>query len=213
MNIYLKSGETIEGPLPATEARARWRRGELPADAQYAASPEGEWRALADLGDTGRRPWGLMLASALAVLLLGGVVGAVWLAKNYRTPASTEPPPPNVSYSKWEKTSTLFVKIPPTKWEQRLGRNLHRVAYQAATNLVTQTLSRPESARFEPFAKAKVQGVDWRFLVKADYTATNKSGEFHHYDFRAFLKRDSNEVWTLEYLDKDKEDSRKKANP
>jgi hypothetical protein len=56
-----------------------------------------------------------------------------------------------------------------------------------------------------------VTGVDWRFLVKCDYTATNKSGVFHKYDFRAFLKRATNEVWTFEYLDKDKEDAPSKS--
>ncbi|MCX8157823.1 MAG: hypothetical protein N3J91_15520 [Verrucomicrobiae bacterium] len=156
-----------------------------------------------------------MRAVALLVLgaaaLLGGGAGYLYFREHFTTPASTEPDPPNVSYKKWEKTSNLYVKIEPTPWERRLGRNLHRVAYQAATNLVCQTLARPETARFQPYSQAKITGVDWRFLVKCDYTAVNKSGEFHQYDFRAFLKRDTNEVWTLEYLDKDKEDGTKKS--
>lgn len=166
--------------------------------------------------DAARR--GALSARALALLvvgaaaMLGGGAGYYHFREHYTTPASTEPPPPNVSYKKWEKTSNLYVKIEPTPWERRLGRNLHRVAYQAATNLVSQTLARPETAKFEPYAKAKITGVDWRFLVKCDYTAFNKSGEFHQYDFRAFLKRDTNEVWTIEYLDKDKEDEPKKSS-
>ncbi len=152
------------------------------------------------------------LLVVLAALGIGGAAGYLYFREHFTTPASTEPDPPNVSYKKWEKTSNLYVKIEPTPWERRLGRNLHRAAYQAATNLVSQTLARPETARFEPYSKAKITGVDWRFLVKCDYTAVNKSGEFHQYDFRAFLKRDTNEVWTLEYLDKDKEDGSKKSS-
>jgi len=154
----------------------------------------------------------LALLVIAAALIIGGGAGYLYFKENFTTPASTEPEPPNVSYKKWEKTSNLYVKIEPTPWERRLGRNLHRAAYQAATNLVSQTLARPETAKFEPYSKAKITGVDWRFLVKCDYTAVNKSGEFHLYDFRAFLKRDTNEVWTLEYLDKDKEDAPKKSS-
>ncbi|WCJ58445.1 hypothetical protein NXS98_12005 [Fontisphaera persica] len=150
------------------------------------------------------------LLIVVAAAVVGGTAGYFYYREYFTTPASTEPEPPNVSYKKWEKTSNLYVKIEPTPWERRLGRNLHRTAYQAATNLVCQTLARPETARFQPYARAKITGVDWRFLVKCDYTAVNKSGEFHQYDFRAFLKRDTNEVWTLEYLDKDKEDGTKK---
>ena len=151
------------------------------------------------------------LLVVVAAVLLGAGAGYWYFREHFTTPSSAEPEPPNVSYKKWEKTSNLYVKIEPTPWERRLGRNLHRAAYQAATNLVSQTLARPETARFEPYSKAKITGVDRRFLVKCDYTAVNKSGEFHQYDFRAFLKRDTNEVWTLEYLDKDKEDAPKKS--
>lgn len=154
----------------------------------------------------------LVLLAVAAAFCIGAGAGYLYFREHFTTPASTEPEPPNVAYKKWEKTSNLYVKIEPTAWERRLGRNLHRVAYQAATNLVCQTLARPETARFEPYSKAKITGVDWRFLVKCDYTAINKSGEFHLYDFRAFLKRDTNEVWTLEYLDKDKEDAPKKSS-
>lgn len=207
MNIYLSINGETQGPYTMAEVQARLKRGELPAGTQYAVGAPGNWLPVADLhaARRGGKLWVLLLV--LAVLATGAGFGLVYFKANFRTPASTEPPPPNVSYSKWEKTSDLQVKIAPTEWEQKLGRNLHRAAYQAATNLVSQTLANPASARFEPIAKTKITGVDWRFLVKCDYTATNKSGEFHKYDFRAFLKRATNEVWTFEYLDKDKEDA------
>ena len=142
----------------------------------------------------------------LALLAAGGVTGASWFHRNFRTPASTEPPPPNVSFKKWEKTSALEVRLEPTEWERRLGRNLHHAAYQAATNLVRQTLAKPETAHFKPFRKAKITGVDAHFLVKGNYEAVNKSGETRQYGYHIYLKRETNEVWTIEYLDKDKED-------
>lgn len=206
MKIFLLVNGETQGPYSQEEVLSRLKQGGLPPDTKFSVGESRTWCPMSEFQPPGRKWPKVVLAVVLLILAGAGAVGFRWFQDHFRTPKSTEPEPPNVSYKKWEKTSSLSVKIEPTQWERRLGRNLHRAAYQAATNLVSQTLAKPESARFEPYAKAKITGVDWRFLAKVDYTATNKSGEFHVYDFRAFLKRDTNEVWTLEYLDKDKED-------
>jgi hypothetical protein len=201
MNVYLLINNEVQGPFAIAEVQARLRRGELPAGTQYAVGQSQDWHPVAELRRS-KTAWLGVLIAVLIILGVAGAAGAFWIYKNYRTPSSTEPPPPNVSYKKWEKTSNLYATVPPTEWEQRLGRNWHRVAYQAATNLVCQTLNRPETARFVPFAQSKVTGKTARFLVEGHYQAVTKGGELRQYDYRIFLKHGSNDIWTIEYLDK-----------
>jgi len=138
------------------------------------------------------------------MLLAGGALGLVLtlLAAGRflwpHTPKSSEPPPANVSYKKREKFSEMRVAIPLTGLEKNIGRNLHRTAFQAATNLVALNLNDPERARFRPFKEATIVGTEWRFRVQGQMETTKKSGETKLSDYEIYLKRSADEEWTVE---------------
>ena len=138
------------------------------------------------------------------MLLAGGALGLVlallaagWFRRPH-TPNSSEPPPANVSYKKREKFSEMRVIIPLTGLEKNIGRNLHRTAFQAATNLVALNLNDPERARFRPFKEATIAGTEWRFRVQGQMETTKKSGETKLSDYEIYLKRSADEEWTVE---------------
>ena len=138
------------------------------------------------------------------MLLAGGALGLVlallaagWFRRPH-TPNSSEPPPANVSYKKREKFSEMRVIIPLTGLEKKIGRNLHRTAFQAATNLVALNLNDPERARFRPFKEATIAGTEWRFRVQGQMETTKKSGETKLSDYEIYLKRSADEEWTVE---------------
>lgn len=140
-----------------------------------------------------------IIMAGAALVLVVAVAAAGWFLRPH-TPGSSEPPPANVSYKKREKFSELRVTIPQTGLEKKIGRNLHRTAFQAATNLVAQHLQDQESPRFHPFKEAKIVGVEWRFRVQGRVETAKKSGDAKLSDYEVYLKRSADEEWTVEDL-------------
>lgn len=134
-----------------------------------------------------------------ALVLVTALLAAGWFLRPH-TPNSSEPPPANVSYKKREKLSELRITIPQTGLERKIGRNLHRTAFQAATNLVAQHVQDSEGPRFHPFKEAKIVGVQWRFRVQGRVETTKKSGDAKLSDYEVYLKRSADEEWTVEDL-------------
>jgi len=202
--FFLLINEQESGPYTRGQIQIMLARGEIAESTPCADDTRAKWQPVGELFKPSNRRF-VIAAAVAAVLAVAVAAAAAWYWFEYHhTPKSTVPPPPNVSYKKWQKTSSLSVTLPPTTWEKRLGRNLHRVAYQAATNFVAQDLSRPETAKFAPFKSCEIQGVDWRFRVKGEVQALTKSNNLRKYNFEIFMARGSNEIWTVEYLDRSK---------
>ena len=139
----------------------------------------------------------LLVGGAATLVLVLAALAVGWFLRPH-TPKSSEPPPAIVSYKKREKFSQQHITIPESDWEKKLGRNLHKVAFQAATNLVLQNMSNPDDARFQPIKQAQIVGVQWRFRVQGRVDVTKNSGTEKSYDYEIYLKRSAAEDWTVE---------------
>ncbi|MEI7729100.1 MAG: hypothetical protein WCO56_05995 [Verrucomicrobiota bacterium] len=207
--------DQVTGPYTQPQIQAMVDRQEIALTTLYAEPGHQQWRPVSQLlsaaspapAGNGHRWKTVALASAL--LLVAGLAAGVYFSLP-RTPKSAEPPPPNVSYKKWQKTANLTLDVPLTAWEKRLGRNLHQTAYHVATNFVGPALNVPEAAVFEPYEKTAIQGVDWRFRVHGRvHSIGKKTGEPRLYEYDAYLKRGSNEQWSVECLEVDKKSAHK----
>lgn len=153
--------------------------------------------AAAEKKPGGSRKKLLLVGGAATLVLVLAALAAGWFLRPH-TPKSSEPPSVIISYKKREKFSQQHITIPESDWEKKLGRNLHKVAFQAATNLVLQNMSNPDDARFQPIKQALIVGVQWRFRVEGRVDVTKNSGTEKSYDYEIYLKRSAAEDWTVE---------------
>lgn len=207
---YLLIADEQQGPFSMERIRSMLANGDITDDTLYAKPGMEDWQPLGllpALSRPVRRKPDRATISLIAGLSLLGILGIGSLRD--QTPYSADPTPPLLDRIDLSNGGMLdsqgmaranrsgeTVTVPVGVFQRIKGVNRHKLAYQAATNIVNGYVVSPGTARYPSFEEADIDGARKLFRVKSYVDSENRAGALLRIEFDLYMNYDEpKEEW------------------